>query len=357
MVDAIRTSETALSAPNALNQGDMKLDALNAIAQWDIFDIQISLLSKQFEDLGIPDQDQYLFALRSLVVHGKTFLQTQVNLVARGDELATVLLRLQQQKTSRPPLEAMLKHFKDDAQVVSVLKTAMFDRLMSIRALVFVDFNSYVNAYMFHSLDQQPPVRLSAVKPIGDYFADAARLQGAVEQFGSTELIQRKRFILDHSMLDLDPKQVAAHLTESGSFVFRVDESNTAFSGAFRVRVSQVRVHLRGIKALGSRPLRLFIQTSGRFLDILEPNIDTVLDTRTFVGDPRAVLFEKDISGVEERITCDGDYGLHQDYTMQTPFTDWTVKLARGGLTAEEIDLQGLSGVEMEILCDFCYAG
>jgi hypothetical protein len=33
------------------------------------------------------------------------------------------------------------------------------------------------------------------------------------------------------------------------------------------------------------------------------------------------------------------------------------VKLARGGLTAEEIDLQGLSGVEMEILCDFCYAG
>ncbi|KAH7548824.1 hypothetical protein BM1_10849 [Bipolaris maydis] len=92
----------------------------------DIFDIQISLLSKQFENL-IPDQDQLSFRTALACCAREAFLQTQVNLVARGDELATVLFRLQQQKTSRPPLEAMLKHCKDDAQVVSRLKTAMFD--------------------------------------------------------------------------------------------------------------------------------------------------------------------------------------------------------------------------------------
>lgn len=356
MIDAIRTAESAIDAPQALQQGDMKLDALNAIAQWSIFDIQIGLLSKQFQDLGIPDQDSYLFALRSLVVHGKTFLEAQVNLVERGDELATVLLRLKLQKVAHPPLEAMMKHFTTDTRVVAVLKTAMFDRLMTIRALVFVDFNSYVNAYMYHSLAPHTPVLLSAVKPIGDYFADAARLQGAVSQFGSTELIQRKSFLFNHASLNLDVAHVATRLKEQGKFDFSVAPSNEAFSGLFRVRLARVRVHLRGIKATsGSRPLRLAVQTSGRFVDIPEPGNETISDTRAFIGDARTVLFEKEIDGAEERITCDGDYGLSKDYTMQTPFTDWTVEIARGGLKLEEFDVHGLSGVDIELLCDFSY--
>jgi hypothetical protein len=356
MIEAVRNAEATLDAPNDLKQGNMKLDALNAIAQWEVFDIQINSLSKQFEDLGIPNQDDYLFALRKLAVHGKTFLLAQVNLVARGDDLATVLLRLRQSRESRPPLEAMMKHFQDDEKVAAVLKTAMFDRLMSIRALVFVDFNSYVNAYMYHSLDKHTPVLLSAVKPIGDYFADAARLQGAVSQFGSTELIQRKSFLFNHTQLDMDPAQVASHIKESGKFEFRLSPSHAAFEGLFRIRLSRVRVHLRGVKTSSSRPLRLAIQTNGRFLDISEPDDATVSDTRSFIGDSRIVLFEKEISGSEERITCDGDYGLSKDYTMQTPFTDWSVEIARGGLEVGELDLSSLSGVEVEFLCDFSYA-
>jgi hypothetical protein len=76
---------------------------------------------------------------------------------------------------------------------------------MSIRVLVYVDFNSYVNAYMYHSLDTHAPVLLSTIKPAGDYFANAARLQGAVSQFGSTEWIQRKSFSFDHTQLGLKP--------------------------------------------------------------------------------------------------------------------------------------------------------
>ena len=79
------------------------------------------------------------------------------------------------------------------------------------------------------------------------------------------------------------------------------------------MRVSQVRVHLRGFKALAAWSLQLSIETIGRFLNIIAPKDDTFLDTRAFVGDSRAVLFEKDLSGAEEQMTCNGDYGLNQD--------------------------------------------
>ncbi|KAF2001030.1 hypothetical protein P154DRAFT_407341, partial [Amniculicola lignicola CBS 123094] len=356
MVDAIRRAETALGAPNALKQGNMKLDALNAIAQWDIFDLQVGELEKEFKELDIPNQKDYLLALRSLVVYGKTFLLTQVNLVARGDELATVLLRLEQQKTARPSLEAMMKHFSGNSAMVSILKTAMFDRLMSIRALVFVDVNSYVNAYMYHSLASHPPVLISAVKPVGDYFADAARLQSAVSQFGSTAAIQRKSFKLNDKALDLDIAQVISRFKADGKFGFTVSPTYPAFEGMYRVRLSRVRVHLRGLKAQTPGSLRFTLQTSGRFLDIPEPDDKTASSTRAFIGDPRALVFEKEV-GIdgEETITCDGDYGLNRDYTMQTPFTEWTVTIAHGGLKLEDIDVQALTGVEVELLCEVCY--
>lgn len=355
VIEAIRNAETALNAPKNMKEGDMKLDALNAIAQWSVFDLQIKILETQFEDLGIPSQGEYLFTLSQLVMHGKTYILSQVDLVTCGDALATVTLRLRQQRDSRPALEAMTKQFKIDEKMIAVVKTAMFNRLMSIRALVYVDFNSYINAYMYHSLDIHAPVLLSPVKPVGDYFADAARLQGAVSQFGSTELIQRKSFSFNHTQPNLDPIKVASQFKESGKFGFSLSPEHTEFAGLFRIRLSRVRVHLCGAKTLLHRSLRLAIHTNGRFLDIPEPDNETVSDTRLFTGDSRMVLFEKKMSGGEERITCDGDYGLSKHYTMQTPFTDWTVEIARGGLKVEEIDVDGLSGVDMEFLCDFSY--
>jgi hypothetical protein len=130
---------------------------------------------------------------------------------------------------------------------------------------------------------------------------------------------------------------------------------HTEFAGLFRIRRSRVRVHLRGAKTSSHRPLRLAIQTDGRFIDIPEPDNETVSDTRSFTVDSRVVLFEKMISGGEERITCDGNYKLSKDYTMQTPFIDWTIEIARGGLKLDEVNVDGLSGIGVEILCDFSY--
>ncbi|KAL6786535.1 hypothetical protein J3E68DRAFT_446839 [Trichoderma sp. SZMC 28012] len=356
MFAAIETAQAALDLPNALKEGDMKLDALNATAQWDIFDIQVGLLESQFQNLGIPNQDKYLFALRSLVVHGKTYLQSRVNVVVRGDELATVRLRLRQQTQSRPAIEAMIKRFTENNELVSVLKMAMFDRLLSVRALVYVDFNSYVNAYNYHTLDPHPPVKLSPVKPVVDYFADAARLQSAISAFGSKASIQRKSFVLGHEALGMNLSDVAQELGQDGRFQFSIPATHPTFDGFFRVRLMRVRVHLHGIKTTASsRCLRLALQTTGRFMDLAPPrDKPTASATYSFTGDARTILYEVDPSRGDQ-ITCDGDSGLAQDYTAQTPFTNWTVSLARGGLSTDEIDTSSLTGVEVELFCDVSY--
>ncbi|RSL98148.1 hypothetical protein CEP52_010468 [Fusarium oligoseptatum] len=356
MVSAIEAARAALDLPNSLKEGDMKLDALNASAQWDIFDIQVGLLEKQFADLGIPDQDKYLFALRSLVIHGKTYLQSQVNAVVRGDELATVQLRLRQQQASRPAIEAMMTRFSESEELVSVLKTAMFDRLLAVRALIYVDFNSYVNAYNYHTLDTNSPIKMSAVKPVVDYLADAARLQSAIASFGSKTTIQRKTFTLDHAALGIDVEQVASDLKEDGRFKFSVHSTSPSFDGCYRVRVTCARVHLRGIRSTTDKALRLALQTTGRFVDIAPPRkVPTASATYSFTGDARTVIFEIDPAR-NDLVLCDGSTGLAQDYTAQTPFTEWTIELARGGLTSDELETDGLSGVEVELVCDVCYS-
>lgn len=356
MVTAIETAQAALDLPKSLKEGDMKLDALNATAQWDIFDIQIGLLEKQFADIGIPNQDQYLFALRSLVVHGKTYLQSQVNVVIRGDELATVQLRLRQQQASRPAIEDMMTRFEHNIDLVSVLKMAMFDRLLAIRALIYVDFNSYVNAYNYHTLDVNSPVKMSAVKPVVDYLADATRLQSAISAFGSKATIQRKLFTLDHAALGISLQQVATSLKEDGQFHFSVHPTSPSFEGFYRVRVVCARVRLHGIASSSTKSLRLALHTTGRFVDIAPPReVPTASATYSFTGDARTVICETDIRDTN-RITCDGNYGLAQDYTAQTPFTDWTVQLAKGGLTADEIETADLSALEVELLCDVRYS-
>ncbi|RSL59402.1 hypothetical protein CEP54_007314 [Fusarium duplospermum] len=356
MITTIQTARAALHLPNSLKEGDMKLDALNAAAQWDIFDLQVGLLEKQFANLRIPNQDKYLFALHSLVIHGKTYLQSQVNAVVRGDELATVQLRLKQQQSSRPAIEAMMTRFSESQDLVSVLKTAMFDRLLAVRALIYVDFNSYVNAYNYHTLDTNSPIKMSAVKPVADYLADAARLQSAISSFGSKTTIQRKTFTLDHAALGIDVAQVAKDLKQDGRFKFSVHSTSPSFEGFYRVRVTCARVHLGGIRSTTDKALRLALHTTGRFADIAPPRkVPTASATYSFTGDARTVIFEIDPAR-SDLVLCDGSTGMAQDYTAQTPFTEWTVELAKGGLTVDELEIDGLSGVEVELLCDVCYS-
>ena len=98
-------------------------------------------------------------------------------------------------------------------------------------------------------------------------------------------------------------------------------------------------------------PLRLLLQTNGRFTDIGFPAVlQPVSYVRSFVGDARTLLFEYNTN--DESIICDGAYGQMRDYTRQTPITDWKISIGEGGLRAQDLDLSNLRGLRMEFWCD-----
>ena len=86
------------------------------------------------------------------MINGKTYLQTQTNLCQRGNELALILLKSKLQSEEKIRLTRTLKHVKNCGAVVEMLKRAMFDRLLTIGSFIFLDFNTYLKAFMFHSL-------------------------------------------------------------------------------------------------------------------------------------------------------------------------------------------------------------
>jgi hypothetical protein len=363
LIDKAKAAEALFKGldPNVPSQNfekaDMKLGALNAIAQWSEFNVQIDALEKSLASCDIPDKDKYFLAMKKLVIRGQTFIQAQTELIRCGDELAVTTLRLKQEDRARPALENMSKHFKDDVNTTQMLKIAMFDRLLAVRALVFVDLYSYANAYMFHSLDTWVPISLSPTKPIVDYLNDAAKLQSAVVAFGSRACVQRKVFTIPYSTDHAT--QLLAQLCTEGSFDLQISPDDGAFEGVCRVRLSQARFRFHGAKvneseAASRRPLRLVLSTSKEFYDICFPGpVPTSTLIRSFVGDERRVTFEQELD--QGRILCDGDFGLKSDYLMLTPFTQWTVQVAKGGVLAKDIDAASISGASLELTCEVCF--
>ncbi|KAI3319340.1 hypothetical protein HD806DRAFT_509714 [Xylariaceae sp. AK1471] len=357
VVAALAQSKT-LKDKTALQRPDMSLDIFNATALWDMFDLQVTEIEKAISDIKFGAKGKYFNALRTLVINGKTYLQTQENLCQRGNELSLVLLKTKLQHKEKSRLQSTLNVEEQQGAVIDILKRAMFDRLLTIRSLIFLDFQTHSDAYRFHALTDIPPVQLSPVKPVVDYLDDAARLQGSIAAFGAKVMVQRRKFTITTCGDAGDAEGLRRQLQKDGSVRLRLDPTNSAFQGFCRVRVAKARCYLEGLDTVASdtlSSLRLLLRTSGRFYDINLPNVYGTKEEsgpgyRAFVGDPRTILFE--YQPTDSSIICDGEYGQELDYTKQSPLTDWEVAIARGGLSIDDLKLDGLTGLRMELWCD-----
>ena len=94
-----------------------------------------------------------------MVINGKVYLQTQANLCQQGNSLALILLKTKLQSGEDQRLRKSLSHVQKDGAVLNILKRAMFDRLLTIRSFVFLDFNTYSESYLFHSLSSGKSLR------------------------------------------------------------------------------------------------------------------------------------------------------------------------------------------------------
>lgn len=116
------------------------------------------------------------------------------------------------------------------------------------------------------------------------------------------------------------------------------------------------RCYLEGATAASSvekNDLRLLLRTAGRFYDINLPGSkkDGPVEYNAYVGDARTLMFEYNID--DGSITCDAEYGQRLDYTQHSPLTEWAISTAPGGLQAKDLDMSGITGLRMELWCDF----
>lgn len=125
--------------------------------------------------------------------------------------------------------------------MLDLLKRAMFDRLLSIRSLVFLDFYMYSEAYMFHALTDKPPVNISPVKPVLDYLEDAARFQGNVAAFGSRVMVQQRKFSILTCGDAVNTSSLRDKLLKNESVFVSLDPKDAMFAGFSRIRVSKAR--------------------------------------------------------------------------------------------------------------------
>ncbi|KAK4172154.1 hypothetical protein QBC36DRAFT_349786 [Triangularia setosa] len=319
---------------SAVQRPDMSLDLFNATALWTF-------------------SCEHFFALRKLVIMGKTYLQTQENLCRRGNDLAIVLVKLKWQRRDQARLTVSSTELSQQDAVLDILRRAMFNRLLMIRSLIFLDFQTYSEAYMFHALTTCPPISVLPIQPVAKFLDAAAKLQGSVAAFGSRVQIQNRRFTIYTLGNAADAMELRTRLHAGESITVSLHPDQPIFQGFSRIRVVRVRCYLDGAKTI--RPpaeietLRLYLKTSGRFSDIALPGArrDRVYN---FVGEVRTLLFEYDVG--DWTIVCDGEYSQQRDCTLQTPLTEWEVTIAPGGLEMKDLDLEGLTGLRMEFWCD-----
>ncbi|KAM0400565.1 hypothetical protein ACHAPZ_005634 [Fusarium culmorum] len=359
VVAALNASQT-LKEKTALQRPDMSLDIFNATALWDIFREKIDDIEKTLSEIDFEAKGKYFFALKTLVINGKTYLQTQENLCQRGNELALVLLKVKLQHKDQKRLALSATATEQQGAVLDLLKRAMFDRLLTIRSLVFLDFQIYSEAYMFHALTDRPPVHISPVKPVPDYLEDAAKFQANIATFGSRVMVQQRKFSILTCGDAADATGLQSRLLKGDAVNVTLSPENPMFAGFSRIRVSKARCYLEGaITAVTENglvkknDLRLLLRTSGRFYDINLPGSkkDAPAEYNAYVGDARTLLFEYNID--DGSITCDAEYGQRLDYTQHSPLTEWEISIAPGGLQAKDLNMSGITGLRMELWCDF----
>jgi len=230
-----------LKDKTTLQRPDMNTDIFNATATWDIFREQVDSMEKELAEVNCAGKSEYFLHLRLLVIDGKTYLQTNENLIQRGNDLAVILMKKKMGEKDKGRLEASVSSIDKQTAVYDILIRAMFDRLLTIRCLVFLDFNTYSDAYMFHALSSYPPVIISPVKPIVNYLEDAAKIQGIVANFGSRVMVQQRRFTLRTPSEFNEVSELRKRLQSTGRFTASFDPSDEAFRGFCRIRVWRAR--------------------------------------------------------------------------------------------------------------------
>ncbi|KAI5836925.1 hypothetical protein DFP73DRAFT_569930 [Morchella snyderi] len=314
-------------------------DVINVAAEWDSYAVDVKMVFDPMAENDIEGYVEYYSALQKLPILGKAILAAQTAYITTGDTLTRVVLQQRVANRHTGRLRSAIANIAVDEHVLSIVRRAMFERLLSARTWVAVDFHGYLAAYTYFSLNRTPPIKIAATKPAPYYVDDAARLQGAVASVRADLRSQERTFAFTEESYGADWKN---RLKGDRAISFTVDITNKMFSRFARIRVSRVRCYLTGATTTGGSTIDLEISTASRFRDI---DIAPPYEAIEFVGETTPRCFEYEANG--ERIVTDGVYIDADQYSRPALFTTWNVNVLD-----DAVNLEGVTGVRFEVACE-----
>lgn len=154
VIATLRKFDGATTGTKTLKLSADSTDVFNATAEWRRFDITVREMEDSLREYKIKGKEEYFHDLKILVPNGECFILTQANLVKTGDELATVLVQSEAERRSESRLSLTTLSVATDLDVLDLLVRAMFDRVLTIRSLVYLDFLTYSSAQEYHTLSK-----------------------------------------------------------------------------------------------------------------------------------------------------------------------------------------------------------
>jgi hypothetical protein len=201
---------------------------------------------------------------------------------------------------------------------------------------------------------------LNPLKEIGEFYNDAATLQGAYARATAEIQPQTRKFKLN-ALLPTPPDQDsdsgkaglveannpltiqldAANFSADRTAVLHIDPTAPCFKNLGRVRMKRFAVFLDGVSAsyvslrVGLGPLMYDLSTDG--------SVAEALRCLAFSTIPTTMGFAYSMEGQQKDVLMDGDFSTA--VTWPSPFRVWTIQVGK------DVDLSNVKGITLQIEC------
>lgn len=176
-----------------------------------------------------------------LVNRANAVLKCQVVVTQTGDQYMITLAQSAPSARQTDRLRKSIANMVDDEKIIKVFRMSMMQRIMAIRAWVCLDFQAYVSAYMWYSLDDSPPIRTNPMKALGYFVNDAAILQASVVEADQRIRSQERAFIYSTTDNASHPFGDWRRLLKERFVDFEIPLQDPKFKGYSRIRVQKIR--------------------------------------------------------------------------------------------------------------------
>jgi hypothetical protein len=339
--DPLKSRGRAEAAGQRIPQPLAAADTMGA-ADWEEFMVGLDAAFKPAQEQGITGAEELLLALKKLAIRGKDLVATQANLDQCQQRLQQCLWQTLRDEADINDMRQRIQAMAEQRGPGTVLMTYTAQLRDRLKFRLLHAIGNMADAYAYYVLEDakvQPDIRSSGAelaKTLSDLqqaLVNAKERRGTISDWGPDAL----------TVQDSGPLLA---LQQTGAMSWSVGSEN--FAGLDRIRVSDIRVWLRG--DLGSRRLHIQVGTSGDYLDRLGGQ------TFEFAAWPLARTFryehdphgrDQDAWGRPVRVTLRAN-DAEGDYFEPTAFTTWTIHLPRE--LNKGLDPARITGVALEFV-------